>query len=335
MIAAENPDVALAVGDLIQSQEPYREAYEDFHQAWGVVLGDRIASTLGNHDYYRDGNGLLTAEGYFGYWQDQNAPTWRYGRVGEGWSSWDAGKWHMVNLNSNCRVSDCSFTGAQLRWLINDLKRDRQNPKTQCTLAYFHHPLFSAGIPGGRSGDLTNISNLWEILYRYRTDLVVTGHQHFYERYLPQDPSGNLDPTGITQIISGTGGASTFPTEDEEVDANNSARALRMMGATFLNLGDGGYSTYFRDRLGRVHDPMPVKPCLDRNAGQAERTPRARRYTAHMKRMANLKRRIKRLGRNIRKMSRNKAPRAKIRRYERRRAGLAETRRQLRDDRLY
>src|SRR5690606_34020692 len=120
------------------------------------------------------------------------------------------GTWHMINLNSNCHVADCTLTGPQMRWLLNDLKEDRQKPATQRTMAYFHHPLFSSGSPRGRSGEKMLVSNFWELLYRYRVDIVVTGHQHYYERYLPQNPSGKYDPTGITQFITGTGGASTF-----------------------------------------------------------------------------------------------------------------------------
>lgn len=302
MIAAEHPLVTLAIGDLIQGQTSYRNAYNDFTAAWGS-LDPRIAASVGNHDYHRNANGVYTASGYFRYWEEQKAPVWSYGKPGDGWSSWNAGKWHLINLNSNCRVTDCTFTGPQLRWLVDDLKADRKNPDTQCTLAYFHHPLFSSGTKAGRSGDASLVVNLWELLYRYRTDLVVTGHQHYYERYLPQNPSGERDDTGITQIITGTGGASTFRINGaENKPAANAAASVRSLGATFLDLEDDSYSTYFRGMLGDIHDPTPATPCLDPDAGAEERAPRSERYAAHMDRMASLDARIIKLDTRITKL---------------------------------
>jgi acid phosphatase type 7 len=302
MIAAQNPDVALAIGDLIQGQTSYANAYNDFGLAWGE-LGARIAASIGNHDYHQNANGAKVASGYFRYWESQKAPVWSYGKPGQGWSSWNTGKWHMINLNSNCNAADCTFTGPQLRWLVKDLKANRKNSKTQCTMAYFHHPLFSSGVERGRTGDHSLVANLWEVLYRFRTDLVVTGHQHFYERYFPQNPSGERDDTGITQIITGTGGASTFrPDGEEGVVAANSAFSIRSLGATFLDLEDGSYSSYFRDMLGAEHDAVAPKSCLKPGAGHDERAPRVERYEAHMERMANLDRRIKKLDRRIKEM---------------------------------
>jgi hypothetical protein len=53
------------------------------------------------------------------------------------------------------------------------------------------------------------VSVLWNELYNAHADLVLNGHDHDYERFAPQDPSGHADPTGgITEIIVGTGGAS-------------------------------------------------------------------------------------------------------------------------------
>lgn len=335
MISDQNPDVTLALGDLIQGQTSYKTAYNDFRLAWDPIKV-RIASTIGNHDYHRNANGVLTASGYFRYWEEQKVPTWSYGKRDGGWSSWNTGKWHMINLNSNCQVTDCTFTGPQLRWLINDLKEDRKDPATECTMAYFHHPLFSAGVPRGQTGDRTLVANLWELLYRYRTDLVVTGHQHFYERYFPMNPSGERDPTGITQIITGTGGASTFHPEDVDgQSATNSVTSVRSLGATFFDLEDNSFSSYFRDMLGEQHDPTPAKECLSPNAGAAERTPRAKRYTRHMKRMATLEKRVARLDRQIRKLRRDGASGATVKRITDARDSAADTRAELRVEKLY
>ncbi len=336
MIKTQEPDVALALGDLIQGQPSYAHAYNDFGLAWGE-LGARIVSTLGNHDYHRDEYGAKVASGYFDYWAQQNAPVWSYGKPGKGWSSWNTGKWHMINLNSNCNAADCTFTGEQLRWLIKDLRANQKDSGTQCILAYFHHPLFSSGVEKGRSGDASLVANLWEVLYRFRTDLVLTGHQHFYERYFPQNPSGQRDETGITQFISGTGGASTFrPAGKDEIVAPNSAYSRRSLGATFLDLQDGSYSSRFRDMLGTDYDITQPRACLKRGAGHDERVPRVKRYEAHMKRMAHLDRRVKKLDRRIKRL-RKTAParRAKLRSLTDTRRSVISTRAKVRVARLY
>jgi hypothetical protein len=43
-------------------------------------------------------------------------------------------------------------------------------------------------------------------------DLVITGHDHLYERFAPQDRAGKMDLTrGIRQFVVGTGGGHLFP----------------------------------------------------------------------------------------------------------------------------
>lgn len=335
MIQSQNPDISLALGDLIQGQTSYAYAYNDFGLAWGG-LKSRLASSVGNHDYHRNANGVITASGYFRYWAARKAPVWSYGKPGKGWSSWNTGDWHMVNLNSNCNVTDCTFTGPQLRWLVKDLQENRKSGKTQCTMAYFHHPLFSSGVPRGRTGDDSLVTNLWEVLYRFRTDLVLTGHQHFYERYFPQNPSGRRDDTGITQIITGTGGASTFrPAGKDDVVAENSAFSIRSLGATFLDLESGTYSSAFRDMLGEEHDQVPPTNCLKPGAGHDERVPRLKKYNAHMKRMATLDRRVKKLDRRISALRKSDASDSKIENVDKIRREVTKTRETVRTARLY
>jgi hypothetical protein len=62
-------------------------------------------------------------------------------------------------------------------------------------------------------------------LYNGHADLVLNGHDHIYERFAPQDPSGNADPAnGLTEIIVGTGGkdhGSFSATADNSVVRDN------------------------------------------------------------------------------------------------------------------
>jgi hypothetical protein len=58
------------------------------------------------------------------------------------------------------------------------------------------------------------VQPFWDVLYAAGADVILNGHDHHYERFLPLNPQGGLDTTrGITQFIVGTGGVGgvTFP----------------------------------------------------------------------------------------------------------------------------
>ena len=89
---------------------------------------------------------------------------------------------------------------AQLAWLRADLAA---NADVRCILAYFHRPMVSSGIFAAQ-----RMGRLWEVLYAAGVEVVVNGHEHFYERFAPQTPTGGASPAfGIRQFIVGTGGA--------------------------------------------------------------------------------------------------------------------------------
>jgi alkaline phosphatase len=106
-----------------------------------------------------------------------------------------------VALNSEIALGEGS---AQLRWLERDLAASR----ARCTLAYWHRPRFSSG----RYGDDPGLRPAWRVLYRAGADVVLTGHDHGYQRFRALDPEGRPDPRrGIRQWVVGTGGRSHHP----------------------------------------------------------------------------------------------------------------------------
>jgi hypothetical protein len=172
---------------------------QDFEKCYGPTWGQFKARTMpspGNHEYETPG-----ASGYFDYFGTAA------GDPDEGYYSYDLGSWHIVALNSNCGVEDirCGPGSPQGRWLQKDLAA---NDEGECTLAYFHHPLFASGAyrPG-----IERVKRLWEILYAAGVDAVLNGHDHNYQRFAPQDPEGRTDPEdGIRQFVVGTGGRSNY-----------------------------------------------------------------------------------------------------------------------------
>ena len=75
------------------------------------------------------------------------------------------------------------------------------NPSA-CSLAYFHHPRYSSGMHGNDS----SMQEIWQVLLANGVDIVLSGHDHDYERWQPMDDAGNVDPDGIVQFVVGTGG---------------------------------------------------------------------------------------------------------------------------------
>jgi acid phosphatase type 7 len=174
--------------------QDFRECYEP---SWGQFKG-RTKPVPGNHEYETEG-----ASAYFGYFGEAA------GNPEEGYYSYDLGSWHIVALNSNCGEGEirCGPGSAQTKWLKQDLAANAD--EGQCTLAYMHHPRFSSGEEHGSTPEL---EPLWEALYEAGADVVLSGHEHNYERFAPQDPEGRADSErGIREFVVGTGGKSHYP----------------------------------------------------------------------------------------------------------------------------
>jgi hypothetical protein len=102
-------------------------------------------------------------------------------------------------LDSNCEYAGgCGKGSRQDKWLTADLHKSR----AQCTLAFFHQPLFSSG----GHGDNFDYRTFWDDLYAAHAEVVLDGHDHDYERFAPQDPQGRADANGIREFVVGTGG---------------------------------------------------------------------------------------------------------------------------------
>ena len=197
---AESGGHQQATGDLIRSLSPTAvlplgdEAYPDgtlgqfnsyYRPAWGSF--NAIARpTPGNHEYHTSG-----AAGYFAYF-GARAPAPYY--------SSDLGSWHLISLNSEISHSAGS---AQESWLKSDLAAH----PSACTLAYWHRPRFDSGTTHGSD---SSMAPLWNDLYAAHADIVLSGHEHHYERFALQGPSGAADAAGLRELVVGTGGAALY-----------------------------------------------------------------------------------------------------------------------------
>jgi hypothetical protein len=178
----------LAVGDLAYRHGTAEDFANCFDPVWGRHKA-RMRPSPGNHEYESSG-----AQPYFDYFGGLAGPS------GQGYYSFRAGDWLVLSLNSNLPVGGST---AQGQWIRSELSAS----SSRCTLAYFHHPLYSSG----PNGDNARLAGLWQMLYEQGVDVIIGAHEHMYERYAPMSPDGQRnDARGIRQFIVGTGGAGLY-----------------------------------------------------------------------------------------------------------------------------
>ena len=224
----------LALGDNAYPKGSADQYQNCYGPTWGRHL-KRTRPVPGNHEYRTRG-----AAGYFGYFGS------RAGTPGKGWYAFDRGAWRVYALNSNCaEVGGCWIGSRQQRWLAADLAA---HPR-QCVLAFWHHPYFSSG----SHGNITDVRGLWKTLQAAGAEVVLSGHDHDYERFAPQTWQGLADPAnGIREFVVGTGGT---PVEAFNViKPNSEVRNHTAHGVLRLRLHDGMYRWRFISTDGLFSD---------------------------------------------------------------------------------
>lgn len=244
--AAKVETVVFTLGDHAYPEASDRYLRQCFTPSWGDPqkrIMKVIRPSIGNHDYMSD-----RASPNYRYFGDRIGPS------GKGYYSYDVGDWHVIVLNSELAVEGTSAEKeAQLDWLRQNLADHRQ----LCTMSYFHKPLFTSSYRQG----VSEMQAIWTILYDAGVDLILSGHDHHYERFLPQTPIGVRDTVkGIEQILVGTGGAtlrgfrSRFGIRGRELEGNSTVQIQGHFGVLLLTLGSAGYRSAFLDTEGRVWD---------------------------------------------------------------------------------
>jgi hypothetical protein len=212
---------AMTLGDNtypIGKPEEFNDCYD---KTWGQFK-TRTLPSPGNHDY-----GVPLAAGYYHYF-DELAGTKRLGYYKK-----RLGNWLILSLNSNIKNQAMQ---AQLAWLKSTLK---DNPST-CTLAFWHHPVYSSGGHGNNK----TMRDAWEILADAKADIVLSGHDHHYERFTTIDKDGSPNSEyGIRSFVVGTGGAKLSPVflvkDGSEFRQNDHHGVLK------LNLANNSYAWEF------------------------------------------------------------------------------------------
>jgi hypothetical protein len=182
-------DVAYPSGTRQQIETKLFQVYQELFRALPVF------PVSGNHEYKsEDAAPFLEAFAL----PENGGPEGR-----ERWYSFDWGDVHFVALDTE------RMGPAQALWLDADLAANRR----PWTVVYGHRPPYSSGVHGS---DATFRRLFVPILEAHRVPLVLTGHDHHYERVHPQN--------GVTYFVTGGGGrgvrdagSSTFTAFSEPV----------------------------------------------------------------------------------------------------------------------
>ena len=253
LVIAQHPTAVLTLGDTQYECGDQSGFAASFEPSWGR-LKPIIHPAIGNHEYGKSCH------------RDDPSPYFTYfgAEAGKkGWYSYDIGAWHFVVLNSECNygagasaVDGCQPGSPQESWLRRDLAAHHN----VCTIAYWHEPRFSSG----EHGDAMQMGTIWNDLVAGHVDIVLSGHNHDYERFDPigatpeQQTQPNLSPSGIREFVVGTGGRNLYgfasPPLQGEVLRQNSA-----FGTLLLTLQPTGYAWHFL--------PLPGSAPADEGSG--------------------------------------------------------------------
>jgi hypothetical protein len=242
LVMSINPDAVLTLGDNQYQKGELANYNTYYHPTWGRAF-DKTYPSPGNHDY-----GTSYAAGYFDYFGTRAVDE---SLERNGYYSFDIGSWHIVSLNSNCNekgVGDCSTTSTQGIWLENDL----DTHGNACTLAYWHHPTFSAG----SHGDNSEMEDFWQLLVDNQVDVALASHDHNYQRFSPMNVTGSEDPNGVREFVVGTGGKSHYSIDEVPSPTVGNLEVLNTstFGVLKMTLHDTSYDWEFVGESGNTID---------------------------------------------------------------------------------
>lgn len=222
------PALVLHVGDLIYGRNPLAWDARFFLIYRALLAGRPIYPVPGDNDVsIFMGWGALFDRAFH---LPANNP-----ERDERYYSFDVGDVHFVALDST-RLADAGRRAAMLAWLEDDLRVTTR----RFTVAFLHHPPYSAGLHHG--SDRPAREHLVPVFERHGVALVFSGHDHHYERTHPV--------RGVVYVVTGGGGARLR----EVAPRSFTAYAEPAHHAVRVDVGDGGLRLRAVRRDGRVID---------------------------------------------------------------------------------
>jgi predicted MPP superfamily phosphohydrolase len=163
-------DFVLMMGDNLYGGESAKDFQTKFSDVYRPLLDNNVKfyAALGNHD--------LPIQVNYEYFNMNGKEYYRFKK----------GNIAFYALNSTY------MDKKQVQWIEDELAKDTSDWK----IAFFHHPPYSSAAKHGSDKELREV--LEPIFVKYGVNVVLTGHDHVYERIKPQK--------GIYYFVSGAGG---------------------------------------------------------------------------------------------------------------------------------
>jgi hypothetical protein len=219
-----NPSYVLTLGDQqydANSDSEYAGRWNN-GSSWGKLNAKTLCG-LGNHEYLTS-----LAAGFFHNASNQLCGSISGYNVSRPYYAFDIGSWRVYSLNDECSQMQATGGGScstEAAWLANDMTA---HPHA-CALAYWHEPFRSSG----EHGNAAQAAPLWQTFADHGGDLVLSGHNHDYERFAPLDRNGNPATGGMREFVVGTGGKNHYgfpsnPLPGEERRDNTTFGVLKL-----------------------------------------------------------------------------------------------------------
>jgi acid phosphatase type 7 len=215
-------DLMLITGDIAYDSGTLEQFEEHFFAMYEPLLASLpVFPTSGNHDYETS-----DASPYRAVFSlpDDGEPSGR-----ERWYSFDWGDAHFVALDTE-KVGD-----EQAAWLDQNLARNHK----PWTIVYAHRGPYSSGSHGGSSAFRQLFS---PILEAHGVQLVLSGHDHNYERTVPIG--------GVTHVVTGGGGRGTRGVGSSEF----TAFSLDVLHFVYVTIDGPDLRLYAIDATGQEFD---------------------------------------------------------------------------------
>jgi len=212
--------VALGDNDYTESPTGFRTDWETSF-GWASATGVKVAGVLGNHD-------VRVEEGRYEF-EALQMPASYYRRV--------LGSVELYLLDSN------DVSTAQTSWLRRSLARST----ARWRIAALHHPPYSCGGYLAHEHVLRHWAPLFE---RYRVRLVLSGHDHNYQRFAPR--------RGVRYVVHGGGTPNLYPLKQCPSGYPTRQRARLEQGFLYLVIRANRVDGYAVTPSGRRTDHFVV-----------------------------------------------------------------------------
>lgn len=217
----EYPDADFIInsGDLVDHGDNQKQWAWMFNTGSDYLMDTYMMPTSGNHE----GMGTNATVNYFAL---PNVP--EQDTASGVYYSFDYNNVHIAVLNTNDLAEDESLSAKQVEWL----KKDMQESDAQWKFVMLHKALYSQGSHYADDDVVAMRAQLGALMPELGIDMVFQGHDHVYMRtgslvnnaLTPYDKvylnygedvyRAQVQPEGVTYVISGTAGVKTYIQND-------------------------------------------------------------------------------------------------------------------------